>query len=57
MRYRKDFPERDILPCVEGYADRIVAPGLPSPSFRVYHPGYLQRRGLWQLLDEIRVLT
>ena len=56
-----DFPESDILPCVEGYADRIVArivaPGLPSPSFRVYHPGYLQRSGLWQLLDEIRVLT
>lgn len=32
---------------------RITHPLLPRASFRIYHPGYLNRRGLWHLFDEV----
>lgn len=32
---------------------RIEHPLLPQASFRIYHPGYLNRRGLWHLFDEV----
>ena len=51
------FPDIVYEPVVTANVRQLAKlshPNLPAMSFRTYHPGYLNRAGLWEFLNRIR---
>lgn len=53
----EQFPEVKFVPAKRNIPvkelARVVYPTLPYPTYRTYHPGYLNRSGKLSLLDEL----
>ena len=56
----RQFPGVETQP-VDGYDPRALSrlrhPALPAPSFRTYHPAYLQRAGRWSVVEALPALV